>query len=1050
MNVAAGIDAMRHILAKPGGIVRLVGLSGMGKTRLAQALFDSRFGTHALDSAAVAYTDQGHAPDPAARDMLQWLGVNGSRAIVVVDNCNPEMHHALAQMVAAHSGIVSLLTIEYDVADDEPEATQVFRLEPASADVLVSLLARLAPQVSQPDRHRIAEFSGCNARMALALAKTLEKNESLGRLNDGELFRRLFQQRNQRDDGLLRATEVCALVYSFDVETLDGETAELPVLAALAEQTTTELYRHVAELRTRDLVQQRSRWRAVLPPAMANRLAHQALLRTPAAHLPNVFAVKGRERLLKSFSRRLGYLHECEPAKNITDKWLSEWFADVSSLNDLEMTLFQNLAPVLPAKALQLIETAASGERAREFLSPKKLERWKWINLLRSLAYESELFDRSALLLAQFRSADSEESNNDNSRNNFVELFHLHLSGTHARIDQRLALIRTLLSSPDSRMHACALEALDAALEAWHFGSSHQFSFGARPRDFGWQPGISQEVSGWYRAVLSFVREIALSDSPYSGRVTSALGRRFRGLWLHAWVHDDLEKLSGELSGGGGWIEGWLAVRATIRYDSKRMPSELSDRLLRLEQSLRPSGLAARVQTYVLSRTQNHLDIVDIAASDDSPQSSQDAFESVEKIAESLGRETVSDSETLEKLLPYLLAAPVGRLRSFGSGLAIGSKDVPALWKKSCSVLSRLPVNTRNVALLFGILSVEGVRNPELANRLLDEAVDDPVLGPHFPELQTATQIGEIEAERLSKSLKAGLADIENYQSLGFGRAADAIPSDTLKRLLLQIADREGGFSVAAEIFGMRMYSIKNGSMAVDEHTLMLGRELLLRLDFQSHDEMNAHRVNEIARFCLDGEIAAPTASALCERLARKLSATNSGAWNFSQMAETLFRLHPIISLDNLVARSRPEKYWPLRKYFSVNNSSPVDAVPTDMLLIWADRNGSERYPKLASEIRLVETDGAEANSFSELALHLFDRAPNRAQILEMYSPRLIPSGWSGSLADVLAPYLIAVQRLQQHSDKQLSDWAIAQERRLRIRIEQERQQDRRTDESFE
>lgn len=40
--IAAGIERLRTALAKPGGIVRLVGLSGVGKTRLVQALFDGR------------------------------------------------------------------------------------------------------------------------------------------------------------------------------------------------------------------------------------------------------------------------------------------------------------------------------------------------------------------------------------------------------------------------------------------------------------------------------------------------------------------------------------------------------------------------------------------------------------------------------------------------------------------------------------------------------------------------------------------------------------------------------------------------------------------------------------------------------------------------------------------------------------------------------------------------------------------------------------------------------------------------------------------------
>src|SRR5438552_3688330 len=85
------------------------------------------------------------------------------------------------------------------------------------------------------------------------------------------------------DEEILKAAKVCSLVYSFDGETLDGEAAELPILADLAEQTVSELHGHVAELYRRQLVQKRSKWRALLPHALAHKLAKQALEDIPLA-----------------------------------------------------------------------------------------------------------------------------------------------------------------------------------------------------------------------------------------------------------------------------------------------------------------------------------------------------------------------------------------------------------------------------------------------------------------------------------------------------------------------------------------------------------------------------------------------------------------------------------------------------------------------------------------------------------------------------------------------------------------------------------------------
>jgi hypothetical protein len=633
MMVVDGIRAIRGILAKQGGVVRLIGLSGLGKTRLVQALFDSRVGADALDPSIVIYTDQGAEPEPSARDMLHRLRISQRRTIVVVDNCNPTTHRALAQMVKESGNVVSLVTVEYDVADDEPEDTEVFRLAPASEAVLVAILERLVPNVSQANRDHIAEFSGGNARVALALAKTIRGNESVGTLNDAELFKRLFYQNQQTDAVLLRTAEVCSLVYSFDGESESGTGAEMPVLAELASVTVKELYRGIGEMRARDLIQKRSKWRAVLPHAIANRLAKQALERIPRQALLNSFQV--HERLLKSFARRLGYLHESKAAVEIARDWFSQaqWLANLKQLNDLRMALFMSVAPLCPAIALQAIENAATTEGEPSFLSPDFPRRHKWIWLLRALAYDSELFDRAAFLLARL-AARTTERDRDNARSNFDELFHIVLSGTHALVDQRVALARKLLDDEDSSMQELGLSALNAMLENSHFSSSHDFSFGARSRDFGWHPS-KEDVASWYRAVLMNLGGLCKKGSQHEERVRVMLARHFRGLWTHTGLHQELSVLASNLAAAGGWPDGWIAVRMTLKYGEK-LSTEITAQLRQLEVELRPKDILQKIDAYVLSGAHGHLDIADLDAKDETADAISESWKLANKVAEDL------------------------------------------------------------------------------------------------------------------------------------------------------------------------------------------------------------------------------------------------------------------------------------------------------------------------------------------------------------------------------------------------------------------------------
>jgi len=661
-SVAEAIDELRDDLAQGGRIVRLVGLSGVGKTRLAQALFDPRIGSRPLPASLAIYTNLSDNPDPQPTGLASDLVANRTRAILIIDNCPPELHRGLSNLCGGRDSTVSILTIEYDIRDDQPEGTQVVRLDTSSPELIEILVRNRFTYLSRVDARTIAEASGGNARIAIALAETVDRSDTISGLTNDELFQRLFRQRQDPDNALLLTAQVCALVYSFEGELMTGEEAELPRLAALAGQATAQTFRHVRELLRRDLVQQRGSWRAVLPHAIANRLAARALEEIPYDLINEQLVAGGTERLARSFSRRLSFLHDNPSAIAIVSMWLAPegLMRDVTAFNELGRAMFNNVAPVLPSAAL------AALERVEERSPDVATLVWRQhLTLLRSLAYDPSLFERSALILARTATQAPDDGAAKEASDTFVSLFSIYLSGTHATIEQRLVVIERLFLSDEPKARSLGLLALEAALKTSGFSSGYPFEFGSRSRDYGFYPQNREETTHWFRAALKLVERLMPTNESLKSELRELVERRFGGLWSAIGVYDELERLFRTFAADGFWREGWFVCRHALRFDRDHLTPDAETRLTALEVALRPSDLAAQVMAVVL-RKNSTIDM-DVLEADDFVEASK----RIETNARELGEAVAADDVTFAKLLPDMLRG--GTLaRAFGRGLAGG------------------------------------------------------------------------------------------------------------------------------------------------------------------------------------------------------------------------------------------------------------------------------------------------------------------------------------------------------------------------------------------
>ncbi|MBU2963662.1 hypothetical protein KO516_23100 [Citreicella sp. C3M06] len=92
LPLVEGIPAVHDLILTSSKSIRVAGLSGVGKTRFVQALFEEGFETDPLDRTKVIYGDIGFGVEPSATVIVDTLVAENRDAILVLDNCARDEH----------------------------------------------------------------------------------------------------------------------------------------------------------------------------------------------------------------------------------------------------------------------------------------------------------------------------------------------------------------------------------------------------------------------------------------------------------------------------------------------------------------------------------------------------------------------------------------------------------------------------------------------------------------------------------------------------------------------------------------------------------------------------------------------------------------------------------------------------------------------------------------------------------------------------------------------------------------------------------------------
>lgn len=1054
-----GLNLVRTRLHEQKSPIRLVGLSGVGKTRFVQALFDSRIGENPLDHNAVFYTDIANGPKPTPQALTEKLSKEGRDCIIIIDNCPPELHRTMTSLCNKSEGKTNLITIEYDIREDQPEQTEVFTLEPSSIELIEKIINARYPTLGNQNSRTISEFSGGNSRIAIALAETIEKDENISSLKDEELFKRLFNQRHNDEKSLEKVAQALSLTYSFQFKADDGFSDDLNFISQLSEISPNELYQGAQELKRRNLVQQRSVWMAVLPHPLANRLAKLALENLNTAQLIKSYNETADERLLKSFSRRLGYLPESTEAKTIVINWLTDGGLIECLLhqgkNELAWILIRNIAPISTKEVLNFIESLT--EQAN-FCTRENKQFITITRLLRSIAYKQEYFEQCSKILCLFALSEDKDENNNSIRSLFKSMFQLYLSGVHATKEQRLAVINELISTNGVESIELAAQLLDSSLEAWHFSSHHTFDFGSNSRDFGYHPQKSKEVEEWYKLYINFSTEVILVRKSIYTPVKTALSNNLRSLWHITTLRDSIESACNKISEIGMWREGFTAIHSILRFDCKESSSDEVSRLNSIADKLSPKSLFDEVNMYVLADKWRFYELDEM---DGTGKVTQHGYRNGQEYARELGIKLAnSDDYELLLFIKTLVSfqGTSSNLFEFGIGFAEGYNDNRELLNVTVDALSIFEKNERNNDFLSGQLNYLSKNFIDLTNEFLDSFFENQQLCYLFVLLQLSYEIDCSGVSRIIKSLNENISPLWMYRNLAFGRSHEPISDPKLCEIIDLILSKENGEAIAFEILAMRFHGLKQDGEYVPSNLIIEKSAIwLANLDYskvKNNSGMSDNNLTQVAKICFSSDRNEQHAKSIFVALHSNFKKYIIGRYELPEFLSTLIQMYPLIALEEFLQgedisyqvkeaiRGRIDK--------KVN---PFSKVNIEDIITWCNEKPTERFLKVASIISPYTKKDDEL-TWSPLAAQLIAQSKVPKDVLDELASSLFPMSFTGSRAKIMESKLPLFQELYENKNTEIADWAKENkekwDRTIEDEYEKENERDQQRNERFE
>lgn len=770
-------DNIRSCLIQEGKIFRLLGLSGLGKSRLIYEAFNEE-----ELSRLFLYYDSNDSNAEIISNIQSIVDV-GKSAFLVIDNCDMKLHNKLKREIIGSK--VTIITLDNDPTElpDDP----YWLITPKELEDIIEPLLKALFQnaLDESQIGRIKDFAQGFPLMAVLLAGDVKIGKPfLGEINDNEIIKKLTGVDNFDNDDI-RVLQACSIFenlgYFDELEVQRNAVAKCRIISKLSgedEIIEQKFFEICKKFLKRGIIDKRGRYIFVKPKPLALRLASdwwQNLRSEKLSEITEFISHNDLSNPLISQLKKLDFLPQAKDiVKKLTDENGPFGLAEVLN-TELGSQLFRSLVEVNPEETCKTLEKLYLG-KSKDYLFSIKEARRNIVWSLEKLCWRKETFASASKLLYGFALAENEKWGN-NATGILLNLVHVKLPGTEASLDERYKLIEYIYEK-STEDYTLTIKVLKSAIQSLHFTRDVGFEYqgsGKPLKDY--IPSLEECIDYW-RKCLEKLYLIFKSSKNYKTEISNIISESIRNLtYVGAGklIIPLVEEISKELN--YNWPEARSDLKKTLKYDRNYLNDIELNSINNLIELLTPNDFVQRFRIFVSNP--GFEEFID----------NEDKYTDVWKInSEREAESLMKMGSEWKKYIELFCKGSITQGYDFGSkvGELIPNADIIDFLNLILDKLREIDEKNRNFSVLIGFLN--GVDDQVHNYNLIEKISEDENLKGSTFLIASKIKCNDELFEILFKLVDIEGVRINKFLNFKYYRYFDDLSEEFLSKLFKRIS----------------------------------------------------------------------------------------------------------------------------------------------------------------------------------------------------------------------------------------------------------------------